>query len=44
VERNFPRAVQIVDWYHAVEYLSLIAEAVYGANSSNRPDCSFRFG
>lgn len=33
VERNFPRAVQIVDWYHAVEYLTPIAEAVYGADS-----------
>lgn len=31
VERNFPQAVQIVDWYHAVEYLTPIAEAVYGA-------------
>lgn len=33
VERNFPRAVQIVDWYHAVQYLTPIAEAVYGADS-----------
>jgi hypothetical protein len=38
VERNFPRAVQIVDWYHAVAYLSPIAEAVYGANSSKGKD------
>lgn len=33
VERNFPRAVQIVDWFHAVEYLTPIAEAAFGANS-----------
>jgi hypothetical protein len=33
VERNFPKAVQIVDWYHAVEYLTPIAEAVYGSNT-----------
>jgi hypothetical protein len=33
VERNFPHAVQIVDWYHAVEYLTPIAEAAFGANS-----------
>ena len=33
VERNFPAAVQIVDWYHAVEYLTPIAEAAYGADS-----------
>jgi len=33
VERNFPHAVQIVDWYHAVEYLPPIAEAAFGAGS-----------
>jgi hypothetical protein len=33
VERNFPQAVQIVDWYHAVEYLTPIAEALHGAES-----------
>lgn len=30
VERNFPQAIQIVDWYHAVEYLTPIAEAIFG--------------
>lgn len=29
VALNFPQAVQIVDWYHAVEYLTPIAEALY---------------
>jgi hypothetical protein len=38
VERNFPRAVQIVDWYHAVEYLTPIAEAAYGANTPKGKD------
>jgi transposase len=33
VERNFPHAFQIVDWYHAVEYLTPIAAAVYGVES-----------
>jgi hypothetical protein len=33
VERNFPQAVQIVDWYHAVEYLAPIAEAAFGRQS-----------
>jgi hypothetical protein len=31
VERNFPKAVQIVDWYHAVSYLSPIATALFAA-------------
>lgn len=26
---NFPHAVQIVDWYHAFEYLTPIASALY---------------
>jgi hypothetical protein len=30
IERYFPDAVQIVDWYHASEYLSPIAEAAFG--------------
>lgn len=30
VHLNFPQAVQIVDWYHAVEYLTPIAESLYG--------------
>src|SRR4030066_1874690 len=38
VERNFPHAVQIVDWYHAVEYLTPIAEAAFGANSPQGKD------
>ncbi|MCB0027288.1 MAG: ISKra4 family transposase [Anaerolineales bacterium] len=28
VEENFPQAVQILDWYHAVEYLTPIAQAL----------------
>jgi len=38
VERNFPQAVQIVDWYHAVEYLAPIAEAAFGAESHSGKD------
>jgi hypothetical protein len=38
VERNFPQAVQIVDWYHAVEYLTPIAEAAYGTASPQGKD------
>lgn len=30
IERHFPQAVQIVDWYHASEYLPPIAEAAFG--------------
>jgi hypothetical protein len=33
VEQYFPHAVQIVDWYHACQYLYSIAEAVFGAKS-----------
>lgn len=29
IERHFPHAVQIVDWYHASEYLPPIAEAAF---------------
>lgn len=29
IERHFPQAVQIVDWYHASEYLPPIAEAAF---------------
>jgi hypothetical protein len=32
IERHFPHAIQIVDWYHASEYLPPIAEAAF------RPD------
>lgn len=31
VETHFPQAVQIVDWYHAVAYLTPIAHAAFGA-------------
>ena len=30
IERHFPQAVQIVDWYHASEYLPPVAEAAFG--------------
>lgn len=30
IERHFPHALQIVDWYHASEYLPPIAEAAFG--------------
>jgi hypothetical protein len=30
----FPKAVQIVDWYHAVEYIAPIAQAAFGENST----------
>lgn len=33
VEHYFPKAVQIVDWYHACQYLYPIADAVFGAQS-----------
>jgi hypothetical protein len=33
IERYFPHAVQIVDWYHASEYLPPIAEAAFGLDS-----------
>lgn len=33
VDHYFPNAVQIVDWYHACQYLYPIAEAVFGAQS-----------
>ena len=33
VEKYFPHAVQIVDWYHASQYLTPIAEAAFGANT-----------
>lgn len=32
-ERYFPGAVQIVDWYHACQYLTPIAEAAWGENN-----------
>jgi len=33
IERHFPHAVQIVDWYHASEYLPPVAEAAFGLGS-----------
>ena len=34
VQKYFPSAVQIVDWFHASEYLTPIAEAAFGSNTS----------
>jgi hypothetical protein len=36
VERYFPEAVQIVDWYHASQYLTPIAEAAWGEKDPDR--------
>lgn len=33
IERHFPHAVQIVDWYHASQYLPPIAEAAFGSGT-----------
>jgi hypothetical protein len=33
VEEHFPDAVQIVDWYHATEYIWEVADASYGEGS-----------
>jgi hypothetical protein len=33
IEKHFPHAVQIVDWYHASEYLPPIAEAAFGCGT-----------
>ena len=35
IERHFPHAVQIVDWYHASEYLPPIAEAAFELGTSH---------
>jgi len=29
IEDNFPEAIQILDWYHAVEYLTPVAQALF---------------
>ena len=29
VEENFPQAIQILDWYHAIEYLTPVAHALF---------------
>ena len=34
VEKYFPQAVQIVNWYHASQYLTPIAEAAFGADTN----------
>lgn len=34
IEKHFPHAIQIVDWYHASEYLPPIAEAVFGCGTA----------
>lgn len=33
IERHFPHALQIVDWYHASEYLPPIANAAFGQDT-----------
>ena len=33
IARHFPYAVQIVDWYHASEYLPPVAEAAFGSGT-----------
>lgn len=38
VEHHFPGAVQIVDWYHASQYLAPIAEAAWGKESHEGQD------
>jgi Uncharacterised protein family (UPF0236) len=35
-ERHFPAAIQILDWYHASEYIWNAASAIWGAASSER--------
>lgn len=35
-EKHFPRAVQILDWYHATEYVWNAASAIWGEGSSER--------
>lgn len=34
VTENFPKAIQILDWYHAVEYLTPIAHALFHQQAS----------
>ena len=33
MEEHFPNAIQIVDWYHATEYIWTVAHAAYGEGS-----------
>lgn len=35
-EREFPHAVKIVDWYHAVEHIHKIADHLYNHNDTQR--------
>ena len=35
-ERHFPQAIQIVDWYHASEYVWQAASAIWGASNPER--------
>jgi len=37
-ERHFPRATQIVDWYHASEYIWNAASAIWGEAEAERVD------
>jgi hypothetical protein len=36
VEEHFPHAVQIVDWFHAAEHLSVVAKAVFQEESAQK--------
>jgi len=36
VAENFPHAVQILDWYHAVEYLTPIAHALFAEDTEQK--------
>lgn len=37
-EKHFPRAIQIVDWYHASEYVWNAASAIWGEASAERSE------
>jgi len=37
-EKHFPRAIQIVDWYHASEYIWNAASAIWGQASAERSE------
>ena len=37
-ERHFPRAIQILDWYHASEYVWNAASAIWGEASAKRAE------
>lgn len=38
VEHYFPEAIQIVDWYHACQYLYPVAEALFGTENPTAQD------